>query len=229
LTAATESNSAPDNLTTLETQLRDLSHDDQALRLIQEFADRLGKTKHRQKIFGAEGAIVRKPIDYRDVLARGAIGTDEDPFTLLQGDIVSTDAAYFLGERITDTKFAAVRILKGIASSTCDLIPSRRQYAALLRLQPIRADDPNAKQLLSELLKFSSTKRMYLPPLPNDPHEVIGNAVVFDGILQIRLEDLLMSTRHASLSLVGWRIFGSLVRSILVRAGAGEAEMRVSA
>jgi hypothetical protein len=222
LTAATESNSAPDNLITLETQLRHLSHDDQALRLIQDFADRLGKTKHRQKVFGAEGAIVRRPIDYQDVLARDAIGSDEDPFTLLQGDIVSTDAAYFLGERITDTKFA-------IASSTCDLIPSRRQYAALLRLQPIRADDPNAKQLLSELLKFSSTKRMYLPPLPNDPHEVIGNAVVFDGIVQIRLEDLLMSTRHASLSLVGWRIFGSLVRSILVRAGAGEAEMRVSA
>jgi hypothetical protein len=222
LTAATESNSAPDNLITLETQLRHLSHDDQALRLIQDFADRLGKTKHRQKVFGAEGAIVRRPIDYQEVLARGAIGSDEDPFTLLQGDIVSTDAAYFLGERITDTKFA-------IASSTCDLIPSRRQYAALLRLQQIRADDPNAKQLLSELLKFSSTKRMYLPPLPNDPHEVIGNAVVFDGIVQIRLEDLLMSTRHASLSLVGWRIFGSLVRSILVRAGAGEAEMRVNA
>jgi hypothetical protein len=57
---------------------------------------------------------------------------------------------------------------------------------------------------------------MYLPPLPNDPREVIGNAVVFDGIVQIRLEDLLMSTRYASLSLVGWRIFGSLVRSILV-------------
>ncbi len=222
MTAGTESDSAPDNLITLETQLRHLSHDDQALRLIQEFADRLGKTKHRQKVFGAEGAIVRRPIDYQDVLARGVIGTDEDPFTLLQGDIVSTDAAYFLGERIIDTKFA-------LASSTCDLIPSRRQYAALLRLQPIRADDPNAKQILSELLKFSSTKRMYLPPLPNDPHEVIGNAVVFDGIVQIRLEDLLMSTRHASLSLVGWRIFGSLVRSILVRAGAGEAEMRVSA
>ncbi len=222
MTAATESDRAPDNLATLETQLRHLSHDDQALRLIQEFADRLGKTKHRQKVFGAGGAIVRRPIDYQDVLARGAISGDEDPFTLLQGDIVSTDAAYFLGERITDTKFA-------IASSTCDLIPNRRQYAALLRLQPIRADDPDAKQILSELLRFSSTKRMYLPPLPNDPHEVIGNAVVFDGIVQIRLEDLLMSTRHASLSLVGWRIFGSLVRSILVRAGAGEAEMRVSA
>ncbi|MDB9315577.1 hypothetical protein PN462_20865 [Spirulina sp. CS-785/01] len=39
---------------------------------------------------------------------------------------------------------------------------------------------------------------MYLPPLP----------------------------RYASLSLVGWRIFGSLVRSILVRTGESEVTIR---
>ena len=61
---------------------------------------------------------------------------------ILQGDIVSTNAAYFLGERITGSKFA-------IASSTCDIIPNRRQYAALLRLQPIKVDNPEAKKLLS--------------------------------------------------------------------------------
>ncbi len=210
-----------EKLADLENQLRNLSHDDQALRIIQLFANSLGKTKHRQQVFGAEGALIRKPIDYQDVLGRGLIQNSEDPFSLLQGDVVSTEAAYFLGERITGIKFA-------IASSTCDLVPQRRQNAPLLRLQPIRSDDPNAAQLLGELLKFSSTNRMYLPPLPNDPHEVIGNAVVFDGIVQIRLDDLLMSTRHASLSLVGWRIFGSLVRTIMVRAGAGEVEMRAT-
>jgi len=53
--------------------------------------------------------------------------------------------------------------------------------------------------------------------------------VVFDGVIQIRLDDLLLATRHASLSLVGWRIFGSLVRTIMVRAGASETEMRSKA
>jgi hypothetical protein len=116
-----------------------------------------------------------------------------------------------------------------IASSTCDLVQGRRDYASLLRLQPIFSDDPQAKQLLGEMLKFKSTKRMYLPPLPGDSRNVVGNAVVFDGVIQIRLDDLLLATRHASLSLVGWRIFGSLVRTIMVRAGASETEMRSKA
>ena len=69
---------------------------------------------------------------------------------------------------------------------------------------------------------------MYLPPLPGDLPEVIANAIIFDGVIQIKLEDLLLATRHASLSLVGWRIFGSLVRNIMVRAGENEVSMRTS-
>lgn len=202
-------------------QLQTLSHDVRAIKLIQEFATKLGKTKQRQAVFNTKGALVREPIVYQDVLARGLIDANEDPFTLLQGDIVSTDAAYFLGERITGAKFV-------VASSTCDLIESRRQYAALLRIQPISKDDPKAKELLSQLLKFSSTSRMYLPLLPDDPARAIANAVSFDGIVQVRLEQLLLATRYASLSLVGWRIFGSLVRTIMVRAGESEVKMRSS-
>ncbi|MCT7964615.1 hypothetical protein NG791_28455 [Laspinema sp. D1] len=206
-------------LAELEKQLKSLSHDSQALEIIQEFANKLGKTKNRQLVFGEEGALVCQPIEYQDVLARGLIAETENPFILLQGDIISTDAAYFLGERITGSKFA-------IATSTCDLVPGRRQYALLLRLEPILASAADAKQLLSQMLKFESTQRMYLPPLPGDAGDAIANAVIFDGAIQIRLDDLLVSTRHASLSLVGWRIFGSLVRSILVRTGPSEVAMR---
>lgn len=209
----------PPSLAELEKQLKSLSHDAQALEIIREFAHKLGKTKDRQLVFGEENALVCQPIEYQDVLARGLIDETEDPFTLLQGDIISTDAAYFLGERITGIKFA-------IATSTCDLVPGRRNYALLLRLQPIPASAANAKQLLSEMLTFKSTQRMYLPPLPGDPEDAIANAVIFDGAIQIRLDDLLVSTRYASLSLVGWRIFGSLVRSILVRTGPSEVAMR---
>jgi hypothetical protein len=69
---------------------------------------------------------------------------------------------------------------------------------------------------------------MYLPPLPRDADNVIANAIVFDGVIQIELEKLLLANRHASLSLVGWRIFGSLVRNIMVRAGESEVAMRTS-
>jgi hypothetical protein len=216
-----DSSNTPEDLAGLEACLRNLSHDDQAVQIIREFAKKLGKTSQRQKVFNEKGSLIREPIYYEDVVHRGLIDPEEDSFTLLQGDIVSTDAAYFLGERITGNKYA-------VATSTCDLVPKRRQYAALLRVQPIRNDDPSAKQILTELLTFKSTQRMYLPRLPDDSPDVVGNALLFDGIVQIRLEDLLLATRHASLSLVGWRIFGSLVRSIMVRAGDSEIRMRSS-
>jgi len=66
-------NNEPNNLQTLENQLRELSHDDRVFTIIQDFADRLGKTKDRQKVFGAEGALVRQPIEYRDMLAKGVV------------------------------------------------------------------------------------------------------------------------------------------------------------
>lgn len=209
------------SLADLETQLRSFSHDSKALEIIKDFAKQLGKTKDRQIVFNTPGALIRKPIFYQDVLQKGLIRSDEDPFTFLQGDLVSTDAAYFLGERLTGMKFA-------IASSTCDLVPNRRENAALLRIEPITVDYPNVKSILGELLSFKSSQRMYLPRLDGDSENVIANSILFDGIIQIRLDDLLIATRHASLSLVGWRIFGSLVRTILVRSGESEIEMRTA-
>jgi hypothetical protein len=209
----------PESLAALEERLSGLSHETEALNLIQAFAQSLGKTNARQQIFNTPGALVRSPILYKEVLQRQLIRPEDDVFALLQGDIVSTEAAYFLGERLVGTRFA-------VATSTCDLVPNRRDYAALFRLQPLRYDAPNTPSLLGELLKFASTRRMYLPPLPNDPEEVIGNVILFDGIIQIRLDNLLMADRLASLSLVGWRIFGSLVRTMMVRAGNSEVLMR---
>jgi hypothetical protein len=207
------------NLAELEMSLRDLSHSDLPLQIIQAFATDLGKTKQRQMTFNAKGALVREPILYEEV--EQIIDTDEDPFMLLQGDIISTDTAYFLGERLIGMKFAVV-------NATCDLVPERREYAALMTIKSITSTTPNAAQLLGELLKFVSTKRLYLPPLPTDPPDVLANFIDFDGIAQIRLNDLLLSRRLASLSLVGWRIYGSMLRTILVRAGASESRLRES-
>lgn len=212
----------PMDLAALELALRDLSHDERAVQLVRSFAQTLGKTKHRQQIFNAPGALVRSPLDYDLAVASGAIDSidsTEDRFCLLQGDIVSTEAAYLLGERLTGMKFV-------VASATCDLVPGRREYAALLRIQPITVDTPQVQDLLGQLLKFQSTQRLYLPPLPQDPPDTLANAVLFDGIVQIELERLLLANRIGSLSLVGWRIFGSIIRSLLARTGAGEVRLR---
>ncbi|MEM8642719.1 MAG: hypothetical protein AAGG51_28455 [Cyanobacteria bacterium P01_G01_bin.54] len=214
-----QSSSEQRPLAALEAQLQHLSHSDDARSLIQQFAESLGKTKQRQRVFNQKGALLQAPIEYDDALQSGVISPQEDRFQLLQGDIVSTDAAYLLGDRLTGGKFA-------IASSTCDLVPQRRRYAALLRICPISSQETDAKAQLGQWLKFKSTQGMYLPPLSTDAPDVVGNVVNFDGIVQIHLADLLNATRHASLSLVGWRMFGSLLRSLIARTGVGEVDMR---
>ena len=67
---------------------------------------------------------------------------------------------------------------------------------------------------------------MYLPVLPDDDDDVIGNVIPFDGICQIRSAELLLANRLVSLSLVGWRIFASVARTAIARANPREAELR---
>ena len=59
MTIADSTTNVPGDLGELELQLQTLSHDDQALKLIQDFATKLGKTKQRQAVFNTEGALVR--------------------------------------------------------------------------------------------------------------------------------------------------------------------------
>jgi len=155
-------------------------------------------------------AIVRKPIDYSETSALG-FDTPDDQFSVLQGDIVQTEAAYFYGERIAGmAKFA-------VLNSSCDLVPGRTAHASPHRILPIRKDEERAKEKLGTLLKFSRRGSMYLPALPDYTEEVVGNAIPFEGICQIRSSDLFLANRAASLSVVGWRIFASFARTVMAR------------
>ncbi len=139
---------------------------------------------------------------------------------MLQGDIVSTEAAYLMGERIAGSPMFAV------LNSTCDLVPGRREYASLLRVIPVTGQGDALKTTIHHLLSFRSRRDLYLPPLPAEDMPTLGYAIRFDGVAQIRMEDLLLATRLCSLSLVGWRIFGSFARVLISRAGEGEAGLR---
>lgn len=213
------------DLRELERQLQTLSHSTDALQTVRDFSQTLKKTRRRQEVFNAPGALlVRPPITFESARERELIAEEEDPFVLLQGDLIQTDAAYFMGTRLTGMRFL-------IANSTCDLVPGRREYVALLPVLPIETggtdeEDANVAALLAELLKFTQTRRMYLPLLADDEENVLANAVEFDRIAQARLEDVLVADRIASLSLVGWRIFGSHLRGILTRAGESEVVLR---
>jgi hypothetical protein len=207
------------SLARLEEDLSALSHDESPLKVVQDFAKSLGK-RERQDVFNGPGVLVRPAIRPEDASGVGLEVAQRDAFVLLQGDLIVTEAAYFLGERLTGTqKFA-------VANSTCDVMPNRRENAVLFHLQPIRASEPNAKQLLGELLAFGSTRRMYLPALPGDPSDSPCNALNFDGVAQIQTCNLLTATRVASLGLVGWRILASMIRTNLCRITDFEIELR---
>lgn len=211
----------PLSLEELEQQLRSISHSEEAIQAVQAFSNGLVGTKARLEVWNAANAIVRKSIEYDETAALG-FDTPDDQFTVLQGDIVQTEAAYFYGERIAGMpKFA-------VLNSSCDLVPGRTVHASLLRILPIRKDEERAREKLGTLLKFSRRDSMYLPVLPDDPEDVVGNVISFEGICQIRSSDLFLARRVASLSVVGWRIFASFTRTVMARANPREVELRMA-
>lgn len=197
------------------------SHSEAALQEIRTFSDALKTTANRLSVFNADGALLRLPITPQETQALGFDNAD-DNFTLLQGDLVSTEAAYFMGERITSSPKYIV------LNSSCDLVPNRRKNAALLLVKEVRSGETDARAKLNLLLKFSRTDSMYLPAISRDHPDTLCNTIEFDGICQIRSSDLVLATRIASLSLVGWRMFASFSRTVLARANPRETQMRIA-
>jgi hypothetical protein len=129
--------SAPaSTLQQLEQRLSHLSHSEGAIAEIQAFSSFLGKTTARLHVFNGERAMVRPPIRVHEIQLLGFTHPD-DAFTFLQGDIVSTDSAYFLGERVIGAPKYAV------LNSSCDLIPGRRKCIALRFFCPHRYSKGN--------------------------------------------------------------------------------------
>ena len=84
----------------LAEQLLLLSKSDAQIEAIKTFSESLSKTARRIAVFNVPGALLRTPILPEEAQALGFDGPD-DRFALLQGDVVSTESAYYLGERVT--------------------------------------------------------------------------------------------------------------------------------
>ena len=215
-----QSQPAPTSLSELEHLLRD-SHSTDALTLIQTFATSLTGPR-RQELFNKPGTLIRPPIEHAAALRKGYWKTSADDFVCLQGDVVETSAAFFMGMQVTSGRYV-------IASSTCDLVPGRRDYALLFRVYPLSENNDRDKNIYGNVLKFKSNKLMFLPPLSSDKgKDVIGNVINLDGIATISSGNLRVATRLASMSLIGWRIFGCFTRGIVARAGEEEVDMRAN-
>ncbi len=151
---------------------------------------------------------------------------DAETFHLLQGDTIRSDAGYILGDRQAGNPSYVV------ATSTCDLVPGRRESALLLPIEPRGLNDfESSRKLesdLSNLATFRSTRYFYLPALPDDEPEVLFNVAHLDPLAQCASDVLMLVERRASMTLIGWRVFGAVLRSVQVREAEGEAELRTA-
>ena len=164
---------SPADIDRLQQRLAPLSHGDAALTVLQEFLRGLSSWRERQTFLNRH--LLCAPIHYEDVKQR--LPVDPGPFFTLQGDVIRTDAAFSLGERPPRATYA-------IATSTCDLIPSYgRETILLLPVVPVTGGNESDEKLRREmgnLVSFRPKRYFYLPPLPDDPEDVLFNVVRLD-------------------------------------------------
>ncbi len=210
---------SPIDVEALGQRLAPLSHGVEALTILRDTLKGLGPVTARQDFLNER--LLCAPITF-DVVK------DLDPapelFHVLQGDVIRTDAAYVLGvRRIGRPSFV-------VATSTCDVVAGRRETAHLLPVEPRRPrdyDDPRKlRDDLANLIAFKTTRYFYLPPLPDDEPDVLFNVVRLDPFAQCGNENLAFAERRASMTVLGWRVFGALLRAIGVREAAEEVAIR---
>jgi hypothetical protein len=206
------------DLVKLGERLAAYSHGSEALAILREELNGL-TTQDRVNLLNLH--LLCAPISYDAVRAlwQGPL----DQFYVLQGDVVRTEAAYVLGARQVGNPSYVV------ATSTCDLVPGRRKTASLLRVQAYRVGYAGQRQIardLERLTLFETTRYFYLPPLPDDENEVLFNVVHIDEPAQCTNDTLAVVERRASMTLLGWRVFGALLRSLQVREAKEEPDIR---
>lgn len=166
-------------------------------------------------------SILTKPIDQETANARA--GRVLDPFNVLQGDVITTSAGYLLGVRQPAQTYV-------IASSTCDVQPGRRQTALLFAVAPQRREHfATLKEALGKmkpLTLYKPKQYFYLPPLPDDPADVLFNVAYLDPLYTIANDAVNLAARRASMTSFGWRLFGVMTRKLLVREADMEEAMR---
>lgn len=196
---------------------------------LDEYLDGLDTATRRARI---DGMWLQLPVDHAEALA--AYPELRDQFDILQGDIVRTDAAYLLGERAAGATYV-------VASATCDSVvrPKPRQGTILLLpVVPFAEGDFAGKtadarersmaELLERLLSFDTSRALYLPGLPGDPAEVLVNTISFKDVCTMASDLVPTVERVASMTLVGWRAFSLLVRSLITRTGDEELGFRAA-
>ncbi len=201
-------------------KLEDHSHPTKGIEILKNFAKEQGTSKNISAVIGVFENIFSYPIEFEQALARGIV-TEKDEFKYLQGDIISSNAAYYLGSRVDNSPLFA------IATPTCDLSEGRRECIILYSVKEIQTPfSDEDKQLLNSGLKFKSTQFIIVPRLPHQKDSVGYNLIDISRPHTIASKDLFNSHRMYSMTLLGWRLLGSVISFITNRAANGESALR---
>ena len=208
------------DVVSLARKLAPLTHGSLALSILRDAMAGM-KTKDKQSFLNRH--MLCSPIQYEGVAA--VTTPPPDAFNTLQGDIIRTEVAYHMGVRLIGNPSFV------IMTSTCDLIPGRRHAALILQveLKTLTGYQGNIQRATSDignLVNFKSTQYLYLPPLDDDDPDVLFNVIHLDRVAQCATSDLDLAERRASMSVIGWRVFGALIRELYVREAEGEATIR---
>lgn len=215
------------DLEALEQELKEYSHGDTAITILKSALKGLDLPT-RQNLIDAH--FVCDPIAHDAAVAR--MGKPVQKFHVLQGDVIRTESAFMAGRR--QNNFPSFII----TTSTCDLVVGRAAshgapaIVSLLFVEPRRLSSyPTHEKYANELtnlLSFRTKKYFYLPALADDPEDVLFNIVHLGAIAQLENVHLPAVERRASLTVLGWRAMGGLVRSLQIREAEEEAELRIA-
>lgn len=204
-----------DKIAKLSDELREESHSTKAINILKSFAEQQKNTAGVNEILGQFENVLQPPVEFEVMLANGRC-LESDTFDFLQGDIIRTESAYYIGERVVNSPTFI------IGTSACDLVKDRRECITLFRVEPILApkndeEDKLIRQILSNNFKFKSTTSMILPKFLYQDEDVIYNIVELAKPHSITSQNLRLAHRIYSMTPLGWRIFGAVYRFITSR------------
>ncbi len=206
----------------LAERLRIADTSEKQMEALREAMSSFSNSAERQRFLNDH--MISEPILYGPLAKR--LGDNLEPFNVLQGDIIRTEAAF----TPTHRRRGGATFL--VATATCDLIVGRRESVLLYGIEPRRrsdfASDGDYRSEISPVLKFKTTNGLYLPALPNDDEDVMYNRLRLDDIAIFNNAHLATVERCASLKMLGWRIFALFNGYVICREADDEVQLRMA-
>lgn len=146
-----------------------------------------------------------------------------EKFSLLQGDVIRSTVVNVpnpVNEFIDGQQYLYI-----VLPTTCSV--QRFKFVTLARLIEVHGTNKKALGLLKQVLEnFNSAKYFYLPPLPGQVDDCIGNLAYFEEVAYIPNALVPVSDRVVSLSDIGWHLFNSFLTYHYTRVSPEELIIR---